>query len=79
MMICIPLYISLSQAVQYLKGKSSHKLFTEFAGLRKCYWSQHLWARGYWVETPGNLTDEVRKRYIEEQKSPEPDGHFKVV
>jgi len=31
------------------EGKSSHKLLSEFAGVRKQYWRQHLWARGYWV------------------------------
>jgi putative transposase len=51
----------------------------EYAGLRKRYWGQHLWAQGYWVATSGNVTDEVWKRYIEEQKPPEPDDDFNVV
>jgi putative transposase len=67
MLIGIPPYISVSRAVQYLKGKSSHKLLSEYAGLRKRYWGQHLWARGYWAATSGNGTDEVWKRYIEAQ------------
>jgi putative transposase len=41
MLIGIPPQISVSRAVQYLKGKSSHKLLSEFAGLRKRYWGQH--------------------------------------
>src|ERR1035438_2387827 len=77
MLIGIPPYISESRAVQHLKGKSSHKLLSEYAGLRKRYWGQHLWARGYWAATSGNGTDEVWKRYIEEQKPPEPDDDFK--
>lgn len=36
-----------------LKGKSSHKLLSEYASLRKRYWGQHLWARGYWVASSG--------------------------
>jgi putative transposase len=79
MLIGIPPQISVSRAVQYLKGKSSHKLLSEYAGLRKRYWGQPMWARGYWVATSGNVTDEVRKRYIEEQKPPEPDDDFNVV
>jgi putative transposase len=79
MLIGIPLYISVSRVVQYLKGKSSHKLLSEYAGLRKRCWRQHLWARGYWVATSGNVTDEVWKRYIEEQKLPAPDDDFNVV
>ncbi len=75
----IPPQISVSRAVQYLKGKSSHKLLSEFSALRKRYWGQHLWARGYWVCTSGNVTDEVWKRYIEEQTPPEADDDFHVM
>jgi len=49
MLILIPPQLSVSRAVQYLKGKSSHRLLTEFRSLKKRYWGQHLWARGYWV------------------------------
>ncbi|WP_223212030.1 transposase [Thiolapillus brandeum] len=30
---------------------------SEFSSLRKRYWGQHLWARGYWVASIGNVTD----------------------
>ena len=79
MPIGIPPNVSVSRAVQYMKGKSSHELLGEYANLRKRCWSQHLWARGYWVATSGNVTDEVWKRYIEEQKPPAPDDDFNVV
>lgn len=79
MLIGIPPQISVSRAVQYLKGKSPHKLLSEYASLRKRYWGQHLWARGYWAATRGNVTDEVWKRYIEEQQPPTPDDDFNVV
>lgn len=46
MLVGIAPYLSVSRAVQYMKGKSSHKLLSEFARLRKRYWGQHLWARG---------------------------------
>ncbi len=79
MLIGIPPQLSVSRAVQYLKGKSSHRLLSEFKQLKKRYWGQHLWARGYWVVTSGNVTDEVCKEYIENQKPPEPDDNFEVV
>ena len=79
MLIGIPPHISVSKAVQHLKGKSSHKLLSEFASLRKRYWGQHLWGRGYWVASSGNVTDDVWKKYIEDQKPEEPDDNFKVV
>lgn len=47
--------------------------------VRKRYWGQHLWARGYWVASSGNVTDEVWKKYIEEQRPDEPDDDFRVL
>ena len=79
MLIGIPPQISVSRAVQYLKGKSSHCLLSEYKHLRKRYWGQHLWARGYWVASSGNVTDEVWQDYIKNQKPPEPDDDFTVV
>ncbi|RFF27871.1 MULTISPECIES: IS200/IS605 family transposase [unclassified Wenzhouxiangella] len=79
MPIGIPPQLSVSRAVQHLKGKSSHKLLSEFRSLKKRYWGQHLWARGYWVATSGNVTDDVWKEYIKNQQPPEPDDDFEVV
>jgi putative transposase len=42
----------------FLKGRSSHKLLSEYAALQHRYWGQYLWARGYWVASSGNVTDE---------------------
>ena len=78
-LISIPTNLSVSKAVQFLKGKSSHRLLTEYRVLRKRYWGQHLWARGYWVSNSGNVTDVVCKAYIENQAPPEPDDDFHVV
>ena len=79
MLIGIPPKLSVSKAVQYLKGKSSYKRLSEYQHLRKRYWGQHLWARGYWVASSGNVTDEVWLEYIKNQKPPEPDDNFKVT
>lgn len=79
MLLGIPPQISVSRAVQYWKGKSSHKLLSEWGALRQRYRGRHLWARGYWVGTSGNVADEVWKRYLEEQTPPEPDADFHGV
>ena len=79
LLIGIPPQLSVSRAVQYLKGKSSLRLLSEYKALRKRYWGQHLWARGYWVASSGNVTDEVWKDYIKNQQPPEPDDDFTVV
>lgn len=68
--------LAVSRLVQKLKGASSHKLFSEFAHLRKQYWGQHLWSRGYFVATTGTITDEIIKEYIENQDSTQPDDDF---
>jgi putative transposase len=79
MLLSIPPNISVSKAVQILKWTSSRKLFHEFPQLKKQYWWQHLWARWYWVATSWNVTDEVWKKYIDEQKVDEPDDDFRVL
>jgi len=40
---------------------------------------RRLTARGYWVATSGNVTDEVWMEYIRNQKPPEPDDNFNVT
>ena len=79
LLISIPPQLSVSRAVQFMKGKSSHRLLSEFSLLKKRYWGQHLWARGYWVCSSGNITDEMWKEYIKNQKPPEPDDDFNVI
>ena len=57
--------ISVSKIVKYIKGKTSRRLQMEFPELRKKYWGQHLWARGYFAVSVGNVTAEMVKEYIE--------------
>ncbi|MDD9331926.1 MAG: transposase, partial [Wolbachia sp.] len=45
MLISMSTSMALSKFVQYIKGKSSHKLFQEFEYLRKRYLGQHLWQK----------------------------------
>jgi putative transposase len=53
--------------MQRVKGKTSHHLLQDHRKLRSEFWGRHLWARGYFVCTSGNVTDEVIARYIEQQ------------
>ncbi len=55
---------SVSKLVQYLKGKTSRKLQQEFPELRKRYWGQHLWARGYFAVSAGNVSSKMIEEYI---------------
>jgi len=37
----------------------------EYKELNKQCWGGHLWARGYFVASSGNVTDEVILKYIQ--------------
>ena len=70
--------ISVSNIVQKLKGKSSHKIQREFPHLKKRYWGQHIWARGYFCASSGNITDEMITEYLENHGSPPKKDNFVV-
>ena len=59
LLVSAPPHISVSKLVQYIKGYSSRKLLMENKELNKQFWGQHLWARGYFAASSGNVTDEV--------------------
>ena len=65
MLISMPPQLSVSKIVQKVKGKSSYKMQREFHALRKQYWGQRMWSRGYFACTTGNVTDEMVAAYIE--------------
>ena len=78
--VSVPPYLSVSKVMQYLKGKTSHKVLMEFAHLRRQFWGRHIWARGYFAASSGNVTDEVIIEYIatQGQEPSEADEDFKV-
>jgi len=43
----IPPHVSVSEFVQRAKGRSSRRIQQEFEHIRKRYWGQRFWARGY--------------------------------
>ena len=77
MLVSLPPQIAVSKVVQKLKGKTSYKLQREYAVLRKEYWGQRMWARGYFACITGNVTDEMIATYIEGHT--ETEDKFKVV
>ena len=78
MLVSAPPHLSVSKIVQYIKGKSSRKLQGEFKELKKRYWGQHLWARGYFVATSGQISIEEVQKYIEEQESHHRKDTFRI-
>ena len=59
--------LSISKLAQKLKGVSSRKLLQGSKRLQKEYWGRHLWARGYFAVSTGNVTDEIIAEYIRNQ------------
>ena len=76
--VSIPPQVTISRLVQRLKGRTSHALMMEFGHLRKVFWGRHIWARGYFCCSSGNVTDEVIKAYIANQDHAQQDGDFRV-
>ena len=80
--VSVPPHLAPSKLMQYIKGKTSRKLAMEFKHIQKAFWGRHIWARGYFVTSSGNVTDEVIREYIRLQETDEPaDGgaNFRVV
>ena len=64
--VCIPPKLSVSQFMGYLKGKSALMIYDKHPELGSKY-NKSFWARGYYVATVGNITEEAIKKYIQEQ------------
>ena len=79
MLLSVPPHLAPSKVVQYLKGRSSRRLQEEFPELRKKYWGQHLWARGYFCATVGAVDEKTIREYIENQRWDEDEEGFKIT
>ena len=78
--VSLPPHLAISKLVQYLKGKSSYKMLQENKQLSKMFWGRHLWGRGYFVATSGNVTDEVILEYIKSQDDgSETNDEFSII
>jgi len=76
--VSVPPHLSVSQFLKSIKGKTSRKLLMENKVLSRAFWGRHMWARGYFAASSGNVTDEVIIKYIEQQNLEPPDGDFKT-
>ena len=79
LLVSVPPLLSPAKLVQYVKGKSSRRLQEDFPHLRKRYWGQHLWARGYFCATVGAVDEKMIMEYIENQKWDEDVESFKIT
>jgi putative transposase len=79
LLLSVPPTLSPSRVMNAIKGKSSTRLMRDFRSLNRTFWGRHLWARGYFVATSGNITDEVIAKYIADQDVEPQDVDFKVT
>jgi putative transposase len=74
MSVEIPPHIAVSDFVRRAKGRSSRKIQQEFEHIRKRYWGQRFWARGYFSTTSGNITNDVIMNYLNRHTIPASTG-----
>ncbi len=57
---------SPTDIVKKLKGISARQIFLKFPKFKKKeYWGGHLWSKGYFIGTVGNVTKDAIKKYIQ--------------
>jgi putative transposase len=80
LLLSVPPHLAPSKVMQAIKGKTSHHLLMDSRKLRAAFWGRHLWARGYFIATSGNVTDEMIAEYIANQGAePQDDDRFKIT
>ena len=79
LLLSAPPILAPAKLAQYIKGRASRHLQAEFPELRKQYWGQHMWARGYFCATVGAVDEATIKTYIENQRWDEDDESFKIT
>jgi putative transposase len=68
MLVRIPLKISISSFMGYLKGRSATLIHEKHANLKYKYENKSFWSKGYYVSTVG-LNQKTIEKYIREQEA----------
>ena len=61
---------AVSSLMGFLKGKLALGLFDQFPNVKRRYWGNHVWSRGYCVTTVG-LDEEAIRQYVRWQTKKE--------
>ncbi|MFZ2449719.1 MAG: IS200/IS605 family transposase [Methylovulum miyakonense] len=77
-LVSAPPTLAPSEIMRRIKGRASGKLFEEFPVLKKCYWGQHFWARGYFCATVGEMTGSMIKEYLDHHFEPGTTKDFEI-
>jgi len=69
LLVMVPPKVSVSGFVGTIKGRTAIRVLNRFRKLKeKPYWGNHLWARGYCVDTVG-LDAEMIQKYVKYQEA----------
>lgn len=71
--LSVPPSEKVSDVIAYIEGKSTIMIHDKYPEMVNG-WSKAFWARGYYVVIVGNITEEVVKEYIQQQKEKIQDG-----
>ena len=77
-LVSAPPELAPSEIMRRLKGRTASKLLEEYSHLKKRFWGRHLWARGYFCATVGQMTEEMIKQYLEHHFEPNPNDNFRA-
>ena len=64
--VSIPPKLSVSDFMGYLKGKSALMIFDRHPNMGSKF-NRSFWARGYYVATVGDASEEIIRAYIDQQ------------
>jgi len=71
LLVKVPPKVSVSDYVGTIKGRTAIRVLNKFKQLKKKpYWGNHLWARGYCVDTVG-VDAEMIQKYVKYQEAQE--------
>jgi len=70
LIVMIPPKVAVSEYMGVIKGRIAIRLLTKIPALRKRYWGNHFWARGYCCDTLGLDLEKIRK-YVQYQENAE--------
>ena len=71
MFVELPLWMSVSKALQYLKGVSAYKIFRSHPDLRTVLFRKGaFWSPGHFSRSVSSITEETVKNYIDQHDSP---------
>ncbi len=77
-LVSAPPTLAPAEIMRRVKGRTARKLFEEYPRLKKRYWGRHLWARGYFCVTAGELTKQMIETYLEHHFEKRNEDRFEV-